>query len=198
MQNPKERIPQLNYEVIFKRQIAQCVHILLPSQRQESNWLNTSSSLLKHATRVTGTEGFGRTLPRPATETEKKTAAESKHGNQQPPERNQRCRCPWALLILYFYPLLPGRWSAAWLSCSSPRGPWGAVWNCGWALKNRGCCCSFSTVGLEVSLQYPDYRTSSAALTASCKGRTESTSVRCGCQGWRPGEEKGQEKLLRE
>lgn len=115
----------------------------------------------------------------------KKTVAESKHGNQQPRERKQRCSHPFALLILYFYPLLPGRWSEAWLSCSSPQGPWGAVLKCGLALKNRDCCCSFSTVGLEVSLQHPDYRTSSAALTASCKTAEQKACL--SSEGVKPG-----------
>lgn len=146
--------------------------------------------LLKHLARVNGTEGSGRTLPCSATETEGEQwqKAITARNNQQ------WCSHPFTLLIRYFYPLLLGRWSEAWLSCSSPQGPWGAVWNCGLVLKNRDCCCSFSTAELEVSLQYPDYRTSSAALTASCKSRTESMPVKEGCQGWRPGEERGQEK----
>lgn len=133
--------------------------------KKVTDW--TPPPLLKRFSSIIGTEGFGTMA---CTETERKQwqKANTKTSNNQKAQRRSH---PSALPILYFYPLLLERWSAAWLSCSSPQGPWEAVLSCGLVLKNRDCCCSFSMVELEVSLQHPDYRTSSAALTASCKAQ---------------------------
>lgn len=67
-QNPKQSISQLNYKVIFKRQVAQCVHILVSFiDKKVTDW--TPPPLSKCFSSIIGTEGFGTMA---CTETERK------------------------------------------------------------------------------------------------------------------------------